>query len=87
MRRLTLLIQEPEPVSDLLPVLAAVIIGLLSWYLFGGKGNLLIANLLTFVLVLQRLNLSLRRASRAGLAVTAARRSSPLNDVVAGARS
>lgn len=61
MRQLTLLVQVLEPVSDLLPVLAAAAIGLLSWQLFGGRGSLLVPNLVTFVLVLQRLNLRLSR--------------------------
>jgi len=61
MRQLTLLVQVLEPVSDLLPVLAAAAIGLLSWRLFGGHGGLLVPNLVTFVLVLQRLNLRLSR--------------------------
>lgn len=61
MRRLSLLVQVLEPVSDLLPVLAAATIGLLSWRLFGGHGGLLVPNLVTFVLVLQRLNLRLSR--------------------------
>ena len=61
MRRLSLLVQVLEPVSDLLPVLAAAAIGLLSWQVFGGHGSLLVPNLVTFVLVLQRLNLRLSR--------------------------
>ncbi len=61
MRQLSLLVQVLEPVSDLLPVLAAAAIGLLSWQLFGGHAGLLVPNLVTFVLVLQRLNLRLSR--------------------------
>jgi ATP-binding cassette subfamily B protein/subfamily B ATP-binding cassette protein MsbA len=64
MRRLTRLIQVLEPVSDLLPVIAAATIGLLSWQIFDGKGILLIPNLVTFVLVLQRLNLRLARMAQ-----------------------
>ncbi len=47
--------------SDLLPVLAAAAIGLLSWLVFGENRGLLVPNLVTFVLVLQRLNLRLSR--------------------------
>ena len=54
MRQLSLLVQVLEPVSDLLPVLAAAGIGLLSWQLFGGNGALLVPNLVTFVLVVRR---------------------------------
>ena len=61
MRQLSLLVQVLEPVSDLLPVLAAATIGLLSWHLFGGQADRLVPNLVTFVLVLQRLNLRLSR--------------------------
>lgn len=63
MRQMTRLVMMPEPISDLLPVLAAAGIGLLSWHLFGGNGALLVPNLVTFVLVLQRLNLRLARIS------------------------
>ncbi len=63
MRRLTRLIQVMEPVSDLLPVIAVVVIALLSWQLFGGSSAALIPHLVTFVLVLQRLNLRLGRVS------------------------
>ena len=61
MRRLGLLVPVLEPVSDLLPVLAAALIGLLSWHLFAGRQGLLVPNLVVFVLVLQRLNLRLTR--------------------------
>ena len=61
MRRLGLLVPLLEPVSDLLPVLAAALIGLLSWHLFAGRQGLLVPNLVIFVLVLQRLNLRLTR--------------------------
>ena len=44
-----------------LPVVAAALIGLLSWHLFAGKQGLLVPNLVVFVLVLQRLNLRLAR--------------------------
>jgi len=61
MRQLSLLVQVLEPLNDLLPVLAAAAIGLLSWKVFGGQRSLLLPNLVTFVLVLQRLNLRLSR--------------------------
>ncbi len=61
MRRLTRLINVLEPVSDLLPVLAAVLIAALSWQLFGGRTEMLIPKLVTFVLALQRLNIRLMR--------------------------
>jgi len=61
MRRLSLLVPLLEPVSDLLPVVAAALIGLLSWQLFAGRDGLLVPNLVVFVLVLQRLNLRLAR--------------------------
>lgn len=60
-RQLSLLLQLLEPVSDLLPVLAAAVIGLMSWHLFGGPHGLLVSNLVVLVLVLQRLNLRLSR--------------------------
>lgn len=47
--------------SDLLPVLAAAVIGLLSWLVFGENRGLLVPNLVTFLLVLERLNLRLSR--------------------------
>jgi subfamily B ATP-binding cassette protein MsbA len=61
MRRLGLLLPLLEPISDLLPVLAAALIGLLSWYQFEAQEGLLVPNLVVFVLVLQRLNLRLAR--------------------------
>jgi ATP-binding cassette subfamily B protein/subfamily B ATP-binding cassette protein MsbA len=48
-------------VSDLLPVVAAALIGLLSWHLFDGASEQLVPNLVVFVLVLQRLNIRLVR--------------------------
>jgi subfamily B ATP-binding cassette protein MsbA len=63
MRRLGLLVPVLEPVSDLLPVLAAALIGLLSWQLFAGRQGVLVPNLVVFVLVLQRLNLRLTRTA------------------------
>lgn len=61
MVRLTWLTQLLEPVADLMPVLAAALIGGLSWLLYRGNGHLLVPNLITFVLILQRLNIRLSR--------------------------
>jgi subfamily B ATP-binding cassette protein MsbA len=61
MVRLTWWVQLLEPISDLLPVIAAAVIGILSWLMFKGNGDLLVPNLITFVLVIQRLNLRLSR--------------------------
>lgn len=61
MRQLSRLVQLLEPVSDLLPVVAAALIGLLSWHLFDGASEQLVPNLVVFVLVLQRLNIRLVR--------------------------
>ena len=59
MRQLSRLMSIQEPVSDLLPVMAALLIVGLSWQLFGGSTETLIPMLVTFVLALQRLNLRL----------------------------
>jgi len=61
MVRLTWWAQLLEPISDLLPVIAAAVIGILSWLMFKGNGDLLVPNLITFVLVIQRFNLRLSR--------------------------
>lgn len=61
MQQVSRLVQLLEPVSDLLPVVAAALMGLLSWHLFAGKTSLLVPNLVVFVLVLQRLNIRLSR--------------------------
>lgn len=58
---LTWLTQLLEPVADLLPVLAAAVIGALSWLLYRGNSQQLVPNLLTFVLIIQRLNIRLSR--------------------------
>ncbi len=57
LHRLTLLRSLLEPIGELLPMLAAVSLGLLSWQLSSGRPELLIPGLATFVLALQRLNL------------------------------
>lgn len=61
MRRNSLLVPLLESAGDMLPVLAAALIGLLSWHLFAGQQGQLVPNLVVFVLVLQRLNLRLTR--------------------------
>jgi ATP-binding cassette subfamily B protein/subfamily B ATP-binding cassette protein MsbA len=57
LRRLSLVRSLMEPCGELIPMLAAVCLGLLSWQLSGGRPELLIPGLATFVLALQRLNL------------------------------
>ena len=42
-------------------MIAAVVNGILSWLMFRGNGDLLVPNLIPFVLVIQRLNLRLLR--------------------------
>ena len=61
MIELTWLTPLLEPVSDLMPVLAAAMIGGLSWFLYQGNGQLLVPNLVTLVLIIQRLNIRLAR--------------------------
>ena len=56
LRHLSLLRSLLEPISEFLPILAAVTLGLVSWQLSGGRQELLIPGLATFVLALQRLN-------------------------------
>jgi ATP-binding cassette, subfamily B, bacterial MsbA len=63
MRQLSRLMSIQEPVSDLLPLVAALLIVGLSWQLFGGSTETLIPKLVTFVLALQRLNLRLIRTA------------------------
>ena len=65
MVRLTWWVQLLEPISDLLPVIAAAVIGILSWLMFQGNGDLLVPNLITFVMIIQRLNLRLSRLGSA----------------------
>jgi ATP-binding cassette subfamily B protein/subfamily B ATP-binding cassette protein MsbA len=57
LRRLSFLRSLMEPIGELLPMLAAVTLGLLSWQLTNGRPELVIPGLATFVLALQRLNL------------------------------
>ncbi len=56
LRRLSHLRSLFEPLAEVLPMLAAVLLGLLSWQLTGGRSELMIPALATFVLALQRLN-------------------------------
>ena len=65
MRRLNRLIPVMEPVIDLLPVVAAVVLAVAAWQLYGGEASQLLPNLITFVLAIQRLNLRLGRLSGA----------------------
>lgn len=48
-----------EPIAELMPMLAVVGLGLLSWQLTDGQPTVLIPGLATFVLALQRLNIRL----------------------------
>jgi len=50
-----------EPIAELLPVLAAVLLGTVSWILSDQQNGLLIPGLATFVLALQRLNIRLAK--------------------------
>jgi ATP-binding cassette subfamily B protein/subfamily B ATP-binding cassette protein MsbA len=59
LRRLSNLRSLMEPIAELLPTLIAVVLALFSWQLNGGRSELLIPGLATFVLALQRLNLRL----------------------------
>lgn len=66
LRRLSLVRSLMEPCGELIPMLAAVCLGLLSWQLSGGRPEWLIPGLATFVLALQRLNL---RFAKLGLSL------------------
>jgi ATP-binding cassette subfamily B protein/subfamily B ATP-binding cassette protein MsbA len=59
LRRLATFRSLLEPIAELLPTLAAVLIGLFSWKLTQGRTELMIPGLATFVLALQRLNVRL----------------------------
>lgn len=60
-RRLNRLRSLLEPIAEMMPMLAAVILGGVSWKLSNGQPTVLIPGLATFVLALQRLNLKLIR--------------------------
>lgn len=62
--RLSSLRSLMEPIAELLPTLIAVLLALFSWQLSGGRRELLIPGLATFVLALQRLNLRLMRIAQ-----------------------
>ncbi|MFM7237492.1 MAG: ABC transporter ATP-binding protein [Cyanobium sp.] len=64
--RLSLVRSLMEPCGELIPMLAAVCLGVLSWQLSGGRPEVLIPGLTTFVLALQRLNL---RFAKLGLSL------------------
>ncbi|MCX5926874.1 MAG: ABC transporter ATP-binding protein [Cyanobium sp. LacPavin_0920_WC12_MAG_63_22] len=59
LKRLSYIRSLFEPIAEALPMLAAVLLGLLSWQLTGGRSELMIPSLATFVLALQRLNIRL----------------------------
>lgn len=61
LKRLSLIRSLFEPIAEVLPMLAAVLLGLLSWHLSGGRSELMIPSLATFVLALQRLNVRMIR--------------------------
>jgi ATP-binding cassette subfamily B protein/subfamily B ATP-binding cassette protein MsbA len=59
LRKLTTLRSIMEPIGEMMPMVAAVMLGLISWRLSEGQSDLLIPGLATFVLALQRLNMRL----------------------------
>jgi subfamily B ATP-binding cassette protein MsbA len=59
LRKLSTLRSMIEPIGEMMPMIAAVLLGLISWRLNQGQTDLLIPGLATFVLALQRLNLRL----------------------------
>ncbi|MFM7087532.1 MAG: ABC transporter ATP-binding protein [Cyanobium sp.] len=61
LRRLSTVESLLMPIVQLLPVLAGLLVGLLSWKLNTGQSTLLVPALATFVLALQRLNICLIR--------------------------
>jgi subfamily B ATP-binding cassette protein MsbA len=86
LRRLSTLRSLMEPIAELLPTLIAVVLALLSWQLSGGRSELLIPALATFVLALQRLNLRLVRiAQSANLLAENLPRIELLNDLLSPA--
>jgi ATP-binding cassette, subfamily B, bacterial MsbA len=84
LRRLSNLRSLMEPIAELLPTLIAVVLALFSWQLNGGRSELLIPGLATFVLALQRLNLRLVRIGQsANLLAENLPRIELLNDLLA----
>lgn len=61
LRRLSTVQSLLTPIVQLLPVLAGLLLGLLSWQLSAGQTAIFLPALATFVLALQRLNVSLIR--------------------------
>jgi subfamily B ATP-binding cassette protein MsbA len=59
LRKLNTLRSMMEPIGEMMPMVAAVMLGLISWRLSEGQSDLLIPGLATFVLALQRLNMRL----------------------------
>jgi subfamily B ATP-binding cassette protein MsbA len=70
MRKLSTLRSLVEPTAELLPVLAALSLGMLSWTLTGGQNTLMVPGLATFVLALQRLNIRLAKLANSFNALT-----------------
>jgi ATP-binding cassette subfamily B protein/subfamily B ATP-binding cassette protein MsbA len=70
LKRLSCLRSLVEPTAELLPVLAAVLLGVLSWRLTNGQNALLIPSLATFVLALQRLNVRMAKLALSFNALT-----------------
>jgi len=84
LRRLSNLRSLMEPIAELLPTLIAVVLALFSWQFSGGRSELLIPGLATFVLALQRLNLRLVRIGQsANLLAENLSRIELLNDLLA----
>lgn len=50
-----------EPIAEMMPMIAVVVLGLFSWQISDGNSSLMIPGLATFVLALQRLNIKLVR--------------------------
>lgn len=61
LRKLVRLKSLLEPIAEMMPMIAVVILGLFSWQISGGNSALMIPGLATFVLALQRLNFKLIR--------------------------
>ena len=61
LRKLAKLKSLLEPIAEMMPMIAVVVLGLLSWQISDGNASLMIPSLATFVLALQRLNFKLIR--------------------------
>ena len=64
LRKLVILKSLLEPIAELMPIVAVVVLGLFSWRISDGNSALMIPGLATFVLALQRLNIKLVRISK-----------------------